>query len=151
VQIHAPVLLLGQLASLPAAVVTFTVARTLTGLLRQLALQLAQTSGVEMARQAAQTDLTALRRLARTTGRLLAGLVGLLAGGLWIAAEPVLQLWTRGAVAYDPWVIGGFLVTIMAIAPAQVGYIALHHTNRPRQLALAFVLHMVAGLLLSAT
>ena len=89
-------------------------------LLRQLAQQLALASGVEMARQAAQTDLAALRGLAMTTGRVLAGLIGLLAGGLWVAAEPALRFWTQGQVAYEPWLIGALLATILVITPAQV-------------------------------
>lgn len=150
VQTHAPVLLLGQLASRPSAVIAFTVARTLAGLVRQVAQQLASASGVEMARQAAQQDLAALRRLAMTTGRLISGLVGLFAGGLWIAAEPTLRLWTRGQVAYDPWLIGVLLTTVIVIAPAQVGYMALHYTNRPLPLAIGFLIHLCGGLLLSA-
>jgi O-antigen/teichoic acid export membrane protein len=149
-QIHAPVLLLGQLATLPSAVVAFTVARTLTGLVRQLGQQLAHASGIEMARQAAQKDLGALRSLAMTTGRLISGLVGLLAGGLWVAAEPAIRLWTHGQVPYDPWLIGMLLATVMVITPAQVGYVALHYTNQPLRLAIAFVVQATGGLLLSA-
>src|SRR6185437_3523637 len=67
--LHGPIVILGALGSVPGAVVTFSVLRTLTGLARQLPFQLAIGFGVEMARHSARQDPVTLRKIYINAGR----------------------------------------------------------------------------------
>jgi O-antigen/teichoic acid export membrane protein len=146
--LHAPVLIIGSLASAPGAVVAFTVARTLTGILRQIPLRLADVTGVEMSRHHAQHELAAMRRLYVNTGRLCGGASGLLAGLILALGEPLIAIWTRGKVAYDPWLIGFFVIPMLLTAPSHAGTVALQYNNQPGPIALARAAHTLFGLLL---
>lgn len=137
VVLNCPVVLLGLLGSPPGTVVAFTVSRTLTGLLRQIVLQFCHPVGAEMSRQLATHDLGKVKLLFNGAGRLAAGIAGLLGGFTMIVAEPFIHLWTHGAVAYDPWLIGMFIATILLTAPAQVPLMLFHYANRPLVLVIA--------------
>jgi O-antigen/teichoic acid export membrane protein len=148
--LHAPVLIIGLLVPVPGAVVAFTVARTLTGVLRQIPLRLSDVTGVEMASYHAQDEPALMRRLYMHTGRLAGGVSGLLAGLILALGEPLITIWTRGAVAYDPWLIAFFVLPMFLTAPANTSVVALHYTNQPGPIAFARSAHTVLGLALGA-
>ena len=126
-----PVLLLGRMTAESNAVLAYTVFRTFTGLVRQFVAQLCLPVGSEMARQQALGDYGKLRKLFTAGGRLTAGLAGVMGGVTFILAEPFLRIWTHGAVAYDPWLLSAFLVTVILLAPAQVAMVLYFYNNRP--------------------
>jgi O-antigen/teichoic acid export membrane protein len=143
---RAPIIILALLAPVSAAVVVFSVSRTFTGVVRQIAAQIANASGIEMSRQYAQQDAAGRRRLYLRTGRLIGGVVGLLTGLSVAVAEPFIRFWCHGTVAFDPWVVGAFLLAIFLAAPAQAGMSGLQYISQPRPLARAALLQIVASL-----
>jgi O-antigen/teichoic acid export membrane protein len=148
--LHAPVLIIGALATAPGAVVAFTVARTLTGVAREIPLRLADVTGVEMSQHYALHKHVEMRRLYVYTGRLAGGVSGLLGGLLLALGGPLIAIWTRGEVPYDPWLIGFFVLPMLATAPSHSGVAALQYTNQPGPIALARAAYTVLGLLLCA-
>ena len=131
---NIPVILLGTLGTVPAAVVTYAVTRTMVGIIRQTIVQLCHAVGSEIARQHAVEDFDATRLLVASTGRLATGSAGLLGGLVMVAARPLLRRWTGGTVVDDPWLVGVFIATIIATAPAQVAYITFLYANKPAAL-----------------
>ncbi|HVB81192.1 MAG TPA: hypothetical protein VNE82_14735 [Candidatus Binataceae bacterium] len=129
--VNAPVLLLGTLLAVPAAVVAYTTARTFTGLVRQVVNQFCHLIGVEMTRQLAAGDRARVIRIYAGAGRLIGGMAGLLGGFTLIAAPAFLRIWTRGQVPFDPWLIGAFVATVILTAPAYVGQMLYTYNNKP--------------------
>ena len=146
--LRAPIIILGALAPHPGAVVLFAVSRTFTGIVRQFALLIARASGIEMSRQFAQQDAVGQRRLYEGTGLLTSGTTGLLSGVAIAISPSFIHLWTRGQVAFDPWVTGVFLATIFLTAPAQAGIAQFQYTSRPQPLARASSFQVISSLLL---
>ncbi|MEQ8968462.1 MAG: hypothetical protein RID91_21770 [Azospirillaceae bacterium] len=135
---NGPVIILGLLAAGPGGVVTYKVSKTLSGLGRQLVMNLSHVTGVEMSRQRAQGDTVALRRLYMNVARVLGGLSGCMAGIVWVAAGPFIGVWTGGEVAHDGLLFGILLVGIMASVPAQAGMSMFHYTNEPLPMTVAY-------------
>ncbi|WP_457094137.1 lipopolysaccharide biosynthesis protein [Microvirga sp. P5_D2] len=148
VLVRAPILLLAVLAPVASAVVIFTITRTLTSVIRQIAQQISRVSGIEMSRQYAQEDLEGRKNLYEGTGWMIGGLVGLFSGLSIAVSEPFVGFWTRGKVPFDSWVFGAFLVVVFLTAPAHASAAALQYSNRPRPLAHAAVVQVVASLVL---
>jgi O-antigen/teichoic acid export membrane protein len=90
-----------------------------------------------MAKLYARADAAGLRRLYADAAHLTSGISGLCGGFVLVAAEPVIGIWTRGQVAYDPGLIATFIATIALTAPAQVPFNLFQHINRPRILVIA--------------
>jgi O-antigen/teichoic acid export membrane protein len=144
---RAPVLILGFFS--PAvAVVIFSVSRTFTGVVRQIALQIARASAIEMSRQYAQQDITGRRRLYVNSGRLIGISVGLSSGAALAFAEPLIRFWTHGQVPFELWVVIVFLAAILLVAPAQAGVAGLQLISQPRPLALAAFMQVALSLVL---
>jgi O-antigen/teichoic acid export membrane protein len=133
---------------MPAAVVTYAVTRTMVGIIRQTIVQLCHAVGGEIANQHAVGDFDATRLLVVSTGRLAAGAAGLLGGFVVVAARPLLHRWTSGAVIDDPWLVGVFVATIIATAPAQVAYITFLYTNKPTALVASNLVQAVGTVVL---
>jgi O-antigen/teichoic acid export membrane protein len=140
---QAPVLMLGVFVQEAGGVLVFTLARTLTGLARQGAAQLARSGGIEMARQVAQRDRAGAMALYRTLGRSIGGLTGLGCGLILIAAEPIMAAWTGSRVQADPLVVLAFVAGVLFAGPAQANLMLLQLTNVPRPLALSSLLQLV--------
>jgi O-antigen/teichoic acid export membrane protein len=145
--LRAPVLLLGVFSS-NAAVVLFGISRTFTGLVRQLALQIATVSGIEMSRQHATADERGRTQLYLETGKAICGAVGLVSGTCFVFAEPFIRLWTHGRVPFDPWLILAFLAAIFIASPAQGGAAGLRQISKPAPLAVAALLQVIVSLAL---
>jgi O-antigen/teichoic acid export membrane protein len=148
--LHGPIVILGTLGSVPGALVTFSVLRTLTGLARQLPFQLAIGFGVEMARHSARQDPVTLRKIYINAGRFVSGLIGLLGGMLLVVAEPFVRLWTHNQVAYDGMLVAMFIAATLCAGPAQPAMALLTYSNRPRPVAVALLCQCAAGLTLCA-
>jgi O-antigen/teichoic acid export membrane protein len=148
--LNGPILLLGALGAMPGAIVAFAVCRTFTGFVRQLVHQLCHPIGAELSRQQATADLTRMKLVFIGSGRLLSGLAGLLSGLTVVVAEPFLRIWTRGEVLYDPWLVGFFLLSIVAAAPSQVALMMFHYNNQPRVLITTHASYAVLSLVLCA-
>lgn len=141
--VQGPVLLISTLGGAGAAVVTFTVIRTLCGSARMITGQISHVAGVEIARQYAQRDAAALERMYRFTGRLCGGLTGGLAGMIAVIGPPFLDIWTLGRVAFEPAVFWLLLAAAAGGGAALAGNTVLHFINAPRMLAAG---HIAAGL-----
>jgi len=137
VVLYLPVLMLSAFGTVSGAVVAYTVSRTFTGFMRQMVSQFCHPVGAEMARQATIGDRARLRRVFMGAGRLVGGAAGLLGGFTLIVAGPFLRIWTRGEVAFDPWLVGAFIAAIILTAPAQVALMLYQYNNRPRILVIA--------------
>lgn len=135
--LNLPIILLGKLGAVPGAVVAFSVARTFTGFVRQIVLQMCHPIGCEIARQQALDDTGKLGRLFKAGGRLTSGMAGLLSGFTLVVADAFIRIWTHGAVVFDPWLVGAFLVTIICAAPAQVALTMFLYNNKPGILVFA--------------
>jgi O-antigen/teichoic acid export membrane protein len=90
-----------------------------------------------MTRQAALDHHARLQRLFAGAGRMIAGMAGLLGGLTLVIAPAFLRLWTHGEVAFDPWLVGAFVATVMAMAPAQVALMLYQYNNKPGVLVVA--------------
>jgi O-antigen/teichoic acid export membrane protein len=117
--------------------VAYTTARTFTGFVRQIVAQFCHTIGAEMTRQQAAADHIRLRRIFAGAGRMIGGLAGLLGGFTLIAAPLFLRIWTRGEVAFDPWLVRAFVATIILTSPAQVALMLYQYNNKPGILIVA--------------
>ena len=147
---HGSILLLAALGPGGGAVVVFATLRTLTGIGRQLTEQLGQVAGIELARQFARGDDTALQRLFRFSGRLFGTLNGGAAGLIAIIGPSFLSIWTLGKVPLDYTVFWTFLCLHMLATPARAAESLLLHINRPRVLAFAHLGRGVAAVALCA-
>jgi O-antigen/teichoic acid export membrane protein len=134
--LHLPIVLLGIWGA-PGAAITYAIARSLTGFVRQLTLQPNFPLGVEMAHFYAVGDARGVRKIFLGAAHLTSGICGLFSGLILVIAEPAFRIWTRGQISYDPLLIGIFIATIMLLAPAQVPFILFYHINRPRILVVA--------------
>jgi len=147
---HGTVLLLGALGVGATVVISYTVYRTFTGLARQAANQFAVGGGIEMARHLARGDLATCARLYDDTGRIVAALVGVLAGISIPISAPFISIWTRGVVEPDRVLLGMFLIGIYLAAPGQAAVTLLRYTNDARPCAAAWSFQAFGGLLLCA-
>lgn len=143
VLLQGPVLMLGMFAREEGAVLMFTLSRTLTGLARMGAIQLSRSGGIEMARQVAQQDRKGAINLHRTLGRTIGGLTGLTCGLIWVAAEPIIAIWTGSRVPIDPLIVLAFVAGVLFAGPAQANFTLLQLTNTPRPLALSSLLQVI--------
>jgi O-antigen/teichoic acid export membrane protein len=133
-----------------AAMVQYNVLRIFTGLTRQIGCQsFVVGSGIEMARQQAQADHAACRKLYAESGRIVACLVGVLAGVSIPVSGPFIALWTRHAVGADEAMILWFLAGVFVSAPGRVSLMLLRYTNRPLPIAIANTLQSAGGLLVA--
>lgn len=137
VVLNVPIMLLGIFGAPSTAVVAYSVSRTFTGFMRQVVQQFCHPVGVEMAHQSAIGDHAKLRHVFMGAGRMVGGAAGLLGGFTLIVADPFLRFWTHGGVAYDPWLVGAFIATIILTAPAQVALMLYQYNNKPRILVIA--------------
>jgi O-antigen/teichoic acid export membrane protein len=141
--VQGPVLLISGFVREPGGILVFKLSRTLTGLARQGAIQLARSGGIEMARQIVQKDRAAAIGLHRTLGRTIGGLTGLSCGLILVTAEPLLDIWSGGRVAYDPLTVIAFVAGVMFAGPAQANTMLLQLSNVPRPLAISSILQVV--------
>jgi O-antigen/teichoic acid export membrane protein len=146
-----PVVLLGMLSREPGGILIFTIARTLTGIARQIAIQFARSSAIEMARQTAQGDWSGLRKLHTTTGRTISAMTGLLCGLILSGAEPILEIWTGGRVTFDPLIVLTFVCGVLFVGPAQSNVTLLQLGNVPRPLAISSFVRVALVCLLMFT
>ncbi len=146
--LNLPVLLLQRLVPDGAALVLFTTMRTYAGALRQIVSQLVLSSAMEMTRQHHRGEAVGLARLFAITGRVASGAAGLLGGFLLMAGDPVFQVWTRHALAFDPSLALTFLAVALLVVPGLLGSALLRLTDHADTLLLASLLQAGISLLL---
>lgn len=130
--------------------VRFNVLRIFTGLTRQIGAQsFSIGSGIEMARQYAQGDIAACRRLYTETGRIVSVLGGVLAGISIPLSGPFVLLWTHGTVTADMPLILSFLAGILLSGPGRASQMLLRYTNDAAAIAWSSSLYAFAGLALA--
>jgi O-antigen/teichoic acid export membrane protein len=147
--LHGPLLVFGVFNASSAAIVSYTAYRTFTGLARQTANQFGVGGGIEMAQQLARGETAACRALYHYTGRVIAGLLGFVAGICLPAGGAFVSLWTRGAVGTNELLILWFIGGAFLAAPGQAALMVLRYTNRARACAVAWGGHSVGGLALA--
>jgi O-antigen/teichoic acid export membrane protein len=146
-----PVVLLGMLSRAPGGILIITIARTLTGIARQLAIQFARSSAIEMARQSTQGDRNGLLKLHITTGRTISAMTGLLCGLILSGAEPIVHVWTGGRAPFDMLIVLTFVCGVLFAGPSQSSVTLLQLGNVPRPLAISsFVRVVLVGTLMAA-
>jgi hypothetical protein len=145
--LHIPVLALGRLSA-PAELVAFTTMRTFSGLIRQISAQFATITGIEMAAQHARNDLAGAAALLSAAGPLTGGMVGLLTGLAMAIGPGFFNMWTRGAVGFDPMLAALFLGAVLAMAPANGAVGLLRFMDQPGPMARCLLAQAVCSLLL---
>ena len=138
--VNGTVLLIAGLAGGGAAIVAFTTIRTLTGMARSVTNEIIQVAGVEIARQHAQDDDAGIRRLYRFVTRLSGSSSGIIAGLIAIVGPPFLDVWTVGKVAFAPQIFWPLLAAAALSGPTNAGMSVLQYINRPKGMALGYVL-----------
>jgi O-antigen/teichoic acid export membrane protein len=130
-----------------ATLVQYNVLRVFTGLTRQLGCQsFVVGSGIEMARQHAQAQREACRKLYEQSGVIVACLVGLLAGVSIPMSGPFVALWTHHTVSGDTVMMLCFLAGIFISAPGRVSLMLLRYSNQARPIAIANTAQSVGGI-----
>jgi O-antigen/teichoic acid export membrane protein len=71
-------------------------------------------------------------------------------GSLWYEGTAVLEVWTRGRLAPDLWLLRAFLAWLVLQSPWITASSIPQYTNKHRLVAVAFFTSNVAGLALSA-
>ena len=145
---NGPIILLGIFAPASSAVIVYSISRTLSGLVRQILSLMNTSNGVEMSRLMAEGHHDLANKLYRGMGRLMSGVAGILSGAIFVIAPIFLEIWTLGKVTFDPVLFAALLMAIILTSPSLCGFSVLLHNNRPRPLAIAFVAHAGAGILL---
>ncbi|GAB6041432.1 MATE family efflux transporter [Endothiovibrio diazotrophicus] len=133
--VQGMVLVIAQFAGDTLSVVLFTTARTVTGVARQVAIQLAMVVGVEQSRERGAERHHNLLRLHRFALRLGGTVTGALGGLILVVGSDLLTLWTRGKVPYEGALFLALLAAAMAGAPTRAAAQLYFYTNRPRALA----------------
>lgn len=147
---NVTLLAFGVLGISAAATVKYNVLRVFTGLSRQVGAQsFVVGSGIEMARQHAQADHAAWRKLYADSCRIVACFVGILAGVSIPLSGPFVDLWTHHAVASDTTMILWFLAGIFASAPGRVSVMLLRYINQPYPIAISNTIQALGGLALA--
>ncbi len=147
---NGTLLLFGLVGISALETVKFNVLRIFTGLTRQIGAQsFAVGSGIEMARQHAQEDHEACRRLYADTGRIAACLGGVLAGVSIPLSAPFVALWTHHAVAADMPLVLIFLAGIFLSGPGRAALMLLRYTNHAHAIAWSNGLYAGAGMALA--
>jgi len=144
--VQGMVLVLSHFASSELAVLLFTTARTITGLVRLVAIQLAMVLGIEQARERGGGRHESLLRLHRFTLRLAGGVAGGLAGLIAVFGGDLLTLWTHGRVPYHPDLFLLLLAMVVVGIPARAAAQLFVYTNRPRLPAMSQTLAAVVAL-----
>lgn len=156
---YLPITLLGLIPRLPpGCLATFTVSRTLTGIVRQFCQQMARSSGIEISRFLASEHKDYRHRLFLMSAVLVSVVAASGMGGLLPIADIVLNLWTQKPELYNPAVIGLFALAAVLSAQVQLPMALPQVTNTAHivivplflQLALLIVLGFPGGYFFNA-
>lgn len=146
---QGPLLVLGHMGS-AIDVVTFSAARTLVGVSRQITVQSAYPFGFELSVLLIRDELAALRRLLENTLSIVGIIGGLLAGVTVVAAAPVTALWLRGRIEIPQSLVIAMAIPIVIAAAAQIYPLVLSFANRPRLIANTVAIQATVALALAA-
>lgn len=147
--VHGPILLLKAFAVTAEMIVSFSLLRTLAGLVRQLIGQLALGGGVEMADHQLRGDTGKPAELLLKTNRLLTGLGGMAAAGLVVFAPALVGVWTHGHLEGDRLSLSLLLAGVLLASPVQAALAMPVFLNRPWGTALATGIAALGGLTLA--
>ncbi len=143
---NGPVLVVGQFATSPIAIVSFTLLRTFTGLIRMVANQFAMSTTVEIVHHhMAGKERAGISRLFLDATATITAIIGAPSGLLWVIGSFMLAIWSRHHLAFDRNIFTALLLAAVLAAPAQIPTIFLAYTNRPRSMAISNVGLLVFG------
>lgn len=148
--VHGPILLLKAFAVTAETIISFSLLRTLAGLVRQLIGQLALGGGVEMADHQLRGDAARPGELLLKTNRLLTGLGGMATAGLIVFAPALVGVWTHGHLEGDRLSLSLLLAGVLLASPVQAALAMPVFLNRPWGTALATGISALGGLTLAA-
>lgn len=147
---NIPVLFAGLVVASADIVAVYAVARILVGLLRQLAIQVANAVSVDIMRRFVRRDAEQSRELFVEANRFIAAMSGLL-GGLMLAMAPAfIALWTQNKIGFDFPLMFTLVVTVCLGAPWYQPTALLQVGNKPRLLTIGAVLQALLGCALAS-
>ncbi len=132
-----------------AAVVAFSVTRTLFLFIRQFMVQITQAVSPEITVLFARGELSALRRLHSYLSRISLIAAAAVAAYLLVMCPTVIAWWTSGRVEADPSVIKLFAIYMISAALWSGSYIIPLSVNRHGGVSVAFLLMAASTALLS--
>ncbi len=147
--VQGMVILVAQLSANPLAVVLFTTARTLTGLARQVAIQLTAIVNIEQSRASGGGNRASLVKLHQMALRLASTVASVVTGFILIFGESLLELWTHNKVQYDARLFFILLAAVLVGVTYRAGSQFFFYTNRPGVLARSAILFALTALGLS--
>ena len=143
---NGPILVIGQFATEAGAIVSFSLLRTITNLIRMIANQFAMSSTVEIVHQyLAGGERGPMRRLFFGATATITAIVGAPSGLLWVMGSLILAIWSRGQASFDRGVFDFLLLATVLAASTQIPIVFLSYTNHPRPMAAANVALLVFG------
>lgn len=143
--IQGMVLVVGAVLG-PLAVVVFSTLRTLTRLTLQLVLAVSHAAEPELATAYGAGNRALLQSLFLHTLRAGLWLALAAAGGLALFGNFILDVWTQGKVAMEPWLFGWLLTSAVASVLWYGALIVLKAANRHLRAASVFVVVSAAAL-----
>jgi O-antigen/teichoic acid export membrane protein len=135
---NVPIFFLSSAKGGASLVAVFAISRTLVGLLRQLASQIANAIGVEIIRAHFSDDSHRCGEVYRKATRLVGGIAGLIGGALLGLSGPFIAVWTKGQIASDPFMVAALVVAVCVACPAFLASAVLQTANQPRMLTASF-------------
>lgn len=147
--LNLPVLLVSALVSDRLAVAQWGLTRVVAGLLRGLCVQATLPLAAELGHDHAIGANEQLRNLYARGSVFVALLASIVVSGLLPFWEDFFALWTRGAIAYDPWLAVTLLIGTGAIAPAILALSYASYSNRGDLLVRTKGLQLAVFLILS--
>jgi O-antigen/teichoic acid export membrane protein len=133
-----------------AALALFVTTRTLANSVRQIVNTFVHSTSTDLTRLEALHDEAQLRLAFRLVVFATAGACVAISGSLWYEGTAVLEVWTRGRLAPDLWLLRAFLAWLVLQSPWITASSIPQYTNQHRLVAVAFFASNVAGLALSA-
>jgi O-antigen/teichoic acid export membrane protein len=149
INMNGPVILVARLLG-GAAVATLVTARTLANVTRMVPTILCWALWPELTRLDAVGDRDGLRT---AHGLLVASYLWIsiiFVGAFWFEGPGLIELWTRGRLSVEPWLVRAFLLYVLCQAPWIASSMLAWATTRHRKLAWCQLLAGIAGVVFAA-
>ena len=149
ITLNGPVILVAHMLG-GAAVAVLVTTRTLANVARQMPTILCWALWPELTRLDAVGDKAALRTAHSLLVAAYMGISIAFVGALWFEGQALIDLWTRGQLSVQPWLIRAFLLYTLCQAPWMASSMLAGATNRHRKLAWCQFLAGVGGVVFVA-